>query len=224
MLYKNTVAPATLELLSKLMGLNALQTFALVGGTNLSLRFGHRISEDLDIFANETYDSEDIVRPLLDLFPNDVTIVEQRNHTLLLYIQSVKVDIVLHRYPYLQKVETIEGIRLASVPDIIAMKLNAITRRSTKKDFFDIAELLNDYTLKAMLGFFSKKYAATDIGFVVRSLEHVGDFLAGPKIVLFPPFFTFFQSRNSGYASSKTQKLTKKTQIFDSVRKSPTCS
>ncbi|HLP93669.1 MAG TPA: hypothetical protein VK168_06510, partial [Saprospiraceae bacterium] len=47
---------------------------------------------------------------------------------------------------------------------------------------------------------------------------------AGPKIVLFSPFFTFFQSRNSGYASSKTQKLTKKTQIFDSVRKSPTCS
>ncbi|HLP92779.1 MAG TPA: hypothetical protein VK168_02040, partial [Saprospiraceae bacterium] len=46
----------------------------------------------------------------------------------------------------------------------------------------------------------------------------------GQKLVLFPPFFTFFQSRNSGYASSKTQKLTKKAQIFDSGRKSPTCS
>ncbi|HLP95422.1 MAG TPA: hypothetical protein VK168_15370 [Saprospiraceae bacterium] len=34
MLYKNTVAPETLELLNKLMGLEALQTFALVGGTN----------------------------------------------------------------------------------------------------------------------------------------------------------------------------------------------
>ncbi|MBN8679160.1 MAG: hypothetical protein J0M29_13105, partial [Chitinophagales bacterium] len=44
------------------------------------------------------------------------------------------------------------------------------------------------------------------------------------KTVLFPPFFTFFQSRNSGYASSKTQKLTKKAQVFDSVRKSPTYS
>jgi hypothetical protein len=42
------------------------------------------------------------------------------------------------RYPYLQPIETVEGIRLASVPDIIAMKLNAITRRSTKKDFFCI--------------------------------------------------------------------------------------
>lgn len=56
--------------------------------------------------------------------------------------------------------------------DIVAMKLNAITRRSTKKDFFDIAELLDHYTLQEMLQFFTDKYAATDIGFVVRSLTY----------------------------------------------------
>jgi hypothetical protein len=154
------------------MELEALKHFALVGGTNLSLRFGHRISDDLDIFANGAYESDDIVRPLLDLFPGEINIVEQRAHTLLLYIQTVKVDIVLHRYPYLQPIETVEGIRLASVPDIIAMKLNAITRRSTKKDFYDIAELLDHYTLQEMLQFFTEKYAATDIGFVVRSLTY----------------------------------------------------
>lgn len=172
MLYENTVAPGTLGLLRTLMELEALKHFALVGGTNLSLRFGHRISDDLDIFANDAYESDDIVRPLLDLFPGEINIVEQRAHTLLLYIQTVKVDIVLHRYPYLQPIETVEGIRLASVPDIIAMKLNAITRRSTKKDFYDIAELLDHYTLQEMLQFFTEKYAATDIGFVVRSLTY----------------------------------------------------
>jgi predicted nucleotidyltransferase component of viral defense system len=154
------------------MKVETLKPFALVGGTNLSLRFGHRISEDLDLFANEAYESEDITRSLLDLFPGEITIVEQRTHTLLMYIQTVKVDIVLHRYPYLQPIETVEGIRLASVPDIIAMKLNAITRRSTKKDFFDIAELLEHYSLQEMLQFFTDKYAATDIGFVVRSLTY----------------------------------------------------
>jgi hypothetical protein len=172
MLYENTVAPGTLGLLKTLMELEALKPFALVGGTNLSLRFGHRISDDLDIFANEAYESDDVVRPLLDLFPGEINIVEQRAHTLLLYIQTVKVDIVLHRYPYLQPIETVEGIRLASVPDIIAMKLNAITRRSTKKDFYDIAELLDHYTLQEMLQFFTDKYTATDIGFVVRSLTY----------------------------------------------------
>ena len=57
MLYENTVTPATLGLLSELMQMEALKPFALVGGTNLSLRLGHRISEDLDIFANEPYDT-----------------------------------------------------------------------------------------------------------------------------------------------------------------------
>lgn len=72
----------------------------------------------------------------------------------------------------LQPVETVEGIRMASVPDIVAMKLNAITRRSTKKDFFDIFELLDYFSLKEMLDFFATKYTTTDIGFVVRSLTY----------------------------------------------------
>jgi len=121
------------------MRLEALQSFTLVGGTNMSLRFGHRVSEDLDIFANEPFDSEDIVRPLLEVFSGEITIVDQRAHTLLAYIHTIKVDIVLHRYPYLEPFETFNGVRMASVPDIVAMKLNAITRRSTKKDFFDIS-------------------------------------------------------------------------------------
>jgi linoleoyl-CoA desaturase len=45
-----------------------------------------------------------------------------------------------------------------------------------------------------------------------------------PKTVLFPSFFTFFQSRNEYYAPSKTQKLTKKALVFDFSRNSPPCS
>ena len=172
MLYENTVASATLGLLKELMRLQVLQPFVLVGGTNLSLRLGHRISEDLDIFVNESYESDHIAPLLRDLFGKEITIVEQRIHTLLTYIRSIKVDIVLHRYPYLQSVETIDDIRFASMPDIVAMKLNAITRRGAKKDFFDIYELLDHYTLDQMLHFFEEKYASTDIGFVVRSLVY----------------------------------------------------
>jgi|GEM_PF-5130402 len=52
------------------------------------------------------------------------------------------------------------------------MKLNAITRRGVKKDFFDLADLLNLYPLNEMLLFFEEKYTVTDIGFVVRSLVY----------------------------------------------------
>lgn len=172
MLYENTVAAHTLGLLKELMQVEALKPFALVGGTNLSLRLGHRISEDLDIFATEPYESDTVTQPLTAMFAGEMTIVEQRAHTVLAYIREVKVDIVLHRYPYLQPIETIDGIRLASIPDIVAMKLNAITRRGAKKDFFDIAALLDHHPLPEMLRFFTGKYATTDIGFVIRSLVY----------------------------------------------------
>jgi len=172
MLYENTVAPATLGLLKELMQMEVLKPFALVGGTNLSLRLGHRISEDLDIFAIEAYESEAIIQPLTALFPSEINIIEQRAHTVLAYVRGVKVDFVLHRYPYLQPVEILDGIRFASVPDIVAMKLNAITRRGAKKDYFDLAELLDYHPLPEMLRFFTDKYNTKDIGFVVRSLVY----------------------------------------------------
>jgi hypothetical protein len=47
MLQSQTVSASTLGLLKELMQLPALEEFHLVGGTNLSLRFGHRLSISL---------------------------------------------------------------------------------------------------------------------------------------------------------------------------------
>ena len=35
------------------------------------------------------------------------------------------------------------------------MKLNAIANRGSKKDFFDLAELLNHQTIQQMIGYFT---------------------------------------------------------------------
>jgi Nucleotidyl transferase AbiEii toxin, Type IV TA system len=64
MLQSQTVTRATLELLKTLMTIPALKEFALVGGTNLSLRFGHRLSIDLDLFTNKTFEAEAIFNAL----------------------------------------------------------------------------------------------------------------------------------------------------------------
>lgn len=50
MLQTKTVEPGTLSLLKELMELPILNNFSLVGGTALSLKYGHRISIDLDLF------------------------------------------------------------------------------------------------------------------------------------------------------------------------------
>lgn len=55
------------------------------------------------------------------------------------------------------------------------MKLNAVANRGSKKDFYDLVELLKHHTLQEMLGFFSTKYPNTDPFVVVRSLAWFED-------------------------------------------------
>ncbi len=55
------------------------------------------------------------------------------------------------------------------------MKLNAIADRGSKKDFYDLAELLRHYTVRQMIEFFSGRYPSTDPFTVIRSLAWFED-------------------------------------------------
>ena len=174
MLQTKTVNGDTLELLKELMSMTQLQNFALVGGTNLSLRLGHRLSIDLDLFTNEPYDTDAIARGIISRFPN--TIVASQSETMLfLFVNEVKIDMVLLPYPYIEPIDVFEGIRLVSLPDIAAMKMSAVARRGVKKDFWDVAEMLEFYTLAEMLEFYKKKYSSYDIFHLLRSLVYFED-------------------------------------------------
>lgn len=161
-------------LLKDLMGMPELKQFGLVGGTNLSLRFGHRLSIDLDLFTNEPFDAEKIYNKLESKFSKTV-MASQSDTMLFLYVDEVKIDMVLLPYPYLRPVEEVEGIRLVSVEDIVAMKLSAIARRGVKKDFWDIAELLDTFSIEEMLDFYKAKYSSRDIFHLLRSLVYFVD-------------------------------------------------
>lgn len=174
MLYAATVEPNTLELLARLMQVPILKPFALAGGTNLALQFGHRLSVDLDLFTNESFPEQELFGELLTAFPTTIKTDEARN-TLSLHIEGVKVDLLAHRYPLIRPYTDESGIRFWSVEDVIAMKLGAVSGRGAKKDFWDIAELLNHFSLDQMLGFFTEKYANSDPGYVVRSLTYFDD-------------------------------------------------
>ncbi len=171
MLHQNTVEPGTLGILNRLMTLPELDQFALVGGTNLALRFGHRISVDIDLFTNRPFDLPEVWEAIRREFPRVVK-VDERAQTLLMNIDGVKIDLIKHAYPYLRPVETIGGLRMLSVPDLIPMKLGAVARRGGKKDFWDIAYLLDLYSLAEMLEFFRQKYQNDDIGYVLLSLTY----------------------------------------------------
>lgn len=173
-LFKNTVQPGTWDLLTGLMTLPELEAFALVGGTNLSLKLGHRMSADIDLFTNDTFDRIRIYESIRKKYP-DVVKLGEREQTLWLIINGVKSDFILHQYPYLQAIETIEAVRFLSYEDIIPMKLEAMATRGGKKDFWDLAYLLDHYTLEQMLDYYAKKYTQSDVGHIILSLTYFED-------------------------------------------------
>lgn len=68
------------------------------------------------------------------------------------------------------ELESFAETRLLSVEDIIPMKLQAASNRNSKKDYWDIAALLEKYSLDTMLKIFTAKFSQIDIGFIIHSL------------------------------------------------------
>jgi len=63
-----------------------------------------------------------------------------------------------------------------SLPDIIAMKLNAIsTSGQRSKDFIDIFYLLDQYELESMLEFYKRKYKQEHVAHILKSLIYFED-------------------------------------------------
>lgn len=62
MLQKETVNDSTMGILMKIMNDPAFDRFYLVGGTALALQFGHRKSENLDLFSTDAFPIEEFIQ------------------------------------------------------------------------------------------------------------------------------------------------------------------
>lgn len=183
MLHKETVEPRTLELLKRLQAEPLLQTFNMVGGTALALRLGHRKSIDLDLFTREEFDLEELKMMMTEKYGLKVSFV--RNQTLKGFIDGVMIDCIRFNYPHIQAPDIVEGIRLESVPDIIAMKLSAIAQNGTRiKDFIDIAMLSTRYSLDEMLGFYIAKFPNANIIMPVKALTYYDEIDFNESVVM----------------------------------------
>jgi hypothetical protein len=172
-LHTETVSSGLLEILQKLMKEKQLQPFALAGGTALALHFGHRTSIDIDLFTCAAFDAPTVAEWLKAAYGMRES--ETAQNTVRGIIDGVKIDLIAHRYPLLNPLEETGGIRMFSCEDIAAMKLNAITNRGCKKDFWDYAELLKTYSRDEMLSFFAHKYRNDSLWNVEKSLTYFDD-------------------------------------------------
>ncbi len=160
MLYIETVKPNAFSLLKELMAMEELNQFQLVGGTSLSLQLGHRMSDDLDLFSTIEFDNEEIIEVLQSKFLNRFELKSTLTNKLgvFSFIDSVKVDICRHKQILIDEIVVIDNIRMWGTKEIAAAKVNAISRRATKKDFWDIDVLLDKYSIDEIAAYYKTKY------------------------------------------------------------------
>ncbi|SDD99178.1 Nucleotidyl transferase AbiEii toxin, Type IV TA system [Mucilaginibacter pineti] len=171
MLHWETVSEDLKQTLLILMEADVLKDYRLVGGTALSLYLGHRMSVDIDLFTDAAnygkIDYNEIEEFLIDTFPyvsgdfggvpvfgKGYVIGKDKDN-------AVKVDIYYASESFTQEAVESDGIRLATIDDIVAMKTDVISRGGRKKDFWDLHELLDSYTIDKMIALHAATYEWT---------------------------------------------------------------
>lgn len=178
MLHLETISPDTLTLLKRIQALDEFKDTRLVGGTALALQLGHRKSIDLDFFGKFETSLEELTAILSEF--STVTPVSSSRMMRFLVVNGIKVDIVSYPYDWIDSPVRAEGVTLAGVKDIAAMKLSAITNRGTKKDFIDYYFLLKQYSLEDLIELYRKKYRDAQLFTAIKSLSYFEDAESDP--------------------------------------------
>lgn len=164
--------------LARLSEVSEARELVLVGGTALAFHLQHRRSLDLDLFGDASIDIARIQDALTGAFP-EAEVLSSTDAALQLKVADTPIDIVRYKYPLLVPAATgPEGVRVASIRDLAAMKLAAISKRGLRRDFWDLHvittqhrglnEIADDYRAK-----FGKSEA--DLYHVARALTYFED-------------------------------------------------
>ena len=144
----------------------------LAGGTALALQIGHRTSVDFDFYSTKKFKKGELFGYFKDNFPRGfkIKIIRDFNNTFEIDIDKVHLSCFYYPYKLINKPIGVENIKVASIPDITAMKLVAISQRGTKRDFIDIYYLLKKFSLDKIIRFTEKKFPEFDIYSGLRGL------------------------------------------------------
>lgn len=161
------------SLLGKLVIFRKIGAY-LAGGTALALHLGHRSSEDFDFYAPKEFNAETFESAIRRNLPGFV-----RNQvaygTVTGDYNKVHVSCFYYNYPMIRPLVRTGHVNLASVEDIGAMKLIAISQRGKRRDFLDVYVLSKLYGLDELVGWVRKKYRSVDIYTILKGLTYFED-------------------------------------------------
>lgn len=165
-MYYNTVNDLLKNSLEILMASDVFKNFRLVGGTSLSLQLGHRMSIDIDLFSDDSYGNIDFkaidsfLRSAFSYVDSSNDLEPAMGKSYLVGTDkdnTVKLDLY-YTDSFIRSAILSGKIRLATVEEIIAMKVDVVQRGGRKKDFWDLHECLPNYGIGLMLDLHKERY------------------------------------------------------------------
>lgn len=185
------LAPGQLAALGRIAKLPEAALLHLAGGSAVVCHFGHRRSEDLDLFSiTPQLDLEMLRRALATVFPG-MTVRGASDAILKVVAEDATIDIVRYPYPPLEvPASGPGGVPIAGIRDLAAMKLAAIANRGIRRDFWDLFVIARSgLSLTEMVGAYLLKFGRleADLYHVFRSLTYFADAEADP---LYPAMMT----------------------------------
>ena len=122
----------------------------LMGGTGVAVQLLHRVSVDLDVMTPAPLSGSDLHRALEKEFGSSVEVLNLSSHVCQARVKDVHIDLISEApgSPFapdgidrIGEGSTVCDMPVASIPDLLAAKLSALTQRDTLRDYLDIAAI-----------------------------------------------------------------------------------
>lgn len=182
-MFTNKIPNWTQELMGLLGPLLPPNTY-LAGGTALALYLNHRSSFDLDFYSPHEFNEQLVLQRFEKEIP-DFILVSSEWQTIIGGTKDTGVSLFVYRYPLLGETMSFKSIRVASLSDIAAMKLEAVGSRGLKRDFFDLYTIcqLDGWSLEKVVDLAIKKYQRqeSNIPHLFKSLVYFDDAESRPE-------------------------------------------
>ncbi len=131
----------------------------LAGGSALALQLDHRQSYDLDLYSQKEFNVQQLLEQWKKLIPQ-IVFNSAGWQTVSGKFGDTDISLFYYDYPLIGQCELFESVPIASIADIAAMKVEAISGRGKKRDFFDLFSICQNKTwsLIEVVEFGVKKY------------------------------------------------------------------
>ncbi|RZM25734.1 MAG: hypothetical protein EOO88_18215 [Pedobacter sp.] len=153
MLHYQSLDTSTFNVLHELMANPTLKEagFVLCGGTALTLQLGHRMSTDIDLFSPLNVTAPKMKSYMEKTFGDRLDITSMGDLGIRGFLDGVKLDMIKFPYPMKHSPLEVNGLRVIGLDDASAMKLHAAANRGARRDYVDLAELLQKMPFERIL-------------------------------------------------------------------------